>query len=271
MARSHGHWNMSRKTFLPEDAGGCRLWNERRVLSRWEAWVYLINAAAWTGHEVIVGGSVVPIERGETRPLAIRYLMRAWRWGSKKRVVTFLNLLTEDGKIGYGKRTPDGYTYRIVNYEHYQNSGDTEGDASGTVGGDSRGTQAGTKENKGKKGKKGKLSDDTVDPHFDRAWSRYPPRSGGNPRKQAREAWNARRREGVSVEDLSNGLDRYIAYVEATGKVGTEYVMQARTFFGPAHRYAETWDAPSGTGKARPQHFEYAKHATKEWKEPESA
>ena len=43
---------------------------------------------------------------------------------------------------------------------------------------------------------------------------------------------------------MIEGAKRYTAYCEATGKTGTEYVMQAATFLGPERHYLEVWDSP---------------------------
>ena len=76
------------------------------------------------------------------------------------------------------------------------------------------------------------------------AWSKYPTRVGGNPRKRALNAWNARVREGYSPNEMLDGLERYRRFCEATGIVGTSYVMQAATFFGPDRRWEEDWGPP---------------------------
>lgn len=76
---------------------------------------------------------------------------------------------------------------------------------------------------------------------FEAAWALYPARYGGNPKKESFKHWNARRREGVSAEDMLAGVERYAAYCAAAGKVGTEFVMQGPTFFGTSKRYAEQW------------------------------
>lgn len=82
---------------------------------------------------------------------------------------------------------------------------------------------------------------------FESVWSLYPKRSGGNSKREAYIAWRARLRAGAPVEVLHAGVERYAAFCEAEGKVGTQYVMQGRTFFGPGDRYLETWE-PSGNG-----------------------
>lgn len=77
---------------------------------------------------------------------------------------------------------------------------------------------------------------------FDEFWSKYPKRTGGNPKPRAEKAWNARIREGIDPADLISGVGRYATYVEATGKAGSEFVMQAATFLGPDRRWEESWE-----------------------------
>lgn len=78
-------------------------------------------------------------------------------------------------------------------------------------------------------------------PEFEELWVRYPKRTGGNPKREAYSAWRSRLRAGVPLEVLAAGLDRYIAFLEAEGQVGTRYVLQAATFFGTGDRYLEQW------------------------------
>ncbi|CAB1224114.1 hypothetical protein [Serratia liquefaciens] len=88
-------------------------------------------------------------------------------------------------------------------------------------------------------------------PEFETAWLAYPKRAGGNPKPSAYKAWNARLHEGVTPETLLAGVKRYAAFVVATGKLGSEYVKQAATFFGPDRHFEETWQAPAVSGGAR--------------------
>lgn len=82
-------------------------------------------------------------------------------------------------------------------------------------------------------------------PEFEEVWKAYPRRAGGNPKPSAWKAWSARIREGVSSADMLAGVQRYAAFITATGKAGSEYVKQAATFFGPDHHFAESWIAPT--------------------------
>lgn len=74
---------------------------------------------------------------------------------------------------------------------------------------------------------------------FEDAWSRYPDREGGNPKKAAYRAWRARVNDGMSPGKLSAAVRRYRDHCEAEGKDGTRYVLQAATFFGPDEHWME--------------------------------
>ncbi|VTP13197.1 hypothetical protein PUATCC27989T_01031 [Phytobacter ursingii] len=89
-------------------------------------------------------------------------------------------------------------------------------------------------------------------PEFEMAWQAYPKRAGGNSKTAAFKAWNARLKEGVTPEAMHEGVKRYAAYAKATGSVGTQYIKQAATFFGPDRHFEEAWKAPlSASGGIR--------------------
>lgn len=79
------------------------------------------------------------------------------------------------------------------------------------------------------------------DPGFEMAWAAYPSRAGDNPKRRALKAWRARLAAGVPVPDLVAGVQRYARYIRSQGKEGTEFVMQAATFFGPDERWGEAY------------------------------
>lgn len=85
---------------------------------------------------------------------------------------------------------------------------------------------------------------------FGELWPLYPKRAGNNPRAKALRAYTARRVAGVAHDDLAAGLIRYAAFVRATAKEGTVYVMQGATFFGPDEHWVETWAIPADAVKA---------------------
>lgn len=84
-------------------------------------------------------------------------------------------------------------------------------------------------------------------PEFETTWQSYPKRAGSNSKQAAWKAWQARIREGITTADMQAGVERYAAFIAATGKAGTEYVKQASTFFGPNRHFEETWTAPPAT------------------------
>lgn len=84
-------------------------------------------------------------------------------------------------------------------------------------------------------------STDAYPPEFEQVWKLYPRRHRANPKKPAYKAWKARLRAGHSADAIEAGVKRYAEAVEADGKVGTQYVMQAATFFGPNELFLEPW------------------------------
>ncbi len=81
-------------------------------------------------------------------------------------------------------------------------------------------------------------------PEFENAWATYPRRAGGQDKAGAFRAWNARIREGVSIQAMLDGTRRYADFVVATGTAGTQYVKQAKTFYGPSNFFLEAWEKP---------------------------
>jgi hypothetical protein len=92
------------------------------------------------------------------------------------------------------------------------------------------------------KAKKRSATDQPLSPEqFAKAWACYPKRQGDNPKARAIKAWNARIRDGTDPAVMLAGTERYCAFCRDTGKVGTETVKQAATFFGPDRAFEETW------------------------------
>ena len=84
-----------------------------------------------------------------------------------------------------------------------------------------------------------------VDCDFEESWEIYPKRSGSNPKNKAYSAWKARLQgDNWAWDKMYEGVKRYLLFCDATGKTGTEYVMQAATFFGPDQHYENDWIIP---------------------------
>lgn len=100
-------------------------------------------------------------------------------------------------------------------------------------------------------------------PAFEEAWQAYPKRSGGNNKLSAFKAWNARIKQGVQPETMLEGVKRYAAFMASEGKIGTSFVKQAATFFGPDKHFDEVWLVETPTSKAptRKDHSRYEWYA----------
>lgn len=246
-----GHIKIARKAY--DSQHGDPLWLEPRQFSRWEAWEDLIQLATYQERTVSTKYGDVPLGRGEVLT-AVRHLASRWRW-RKDAVTTFLNFLVRDGRIipaplgrdAISNQNPDarrdakagrfGTVYLLVNYDTYQ----AEGTGSPTHRRDAK-----RDAKRDASGDKKESSSTVVNPIMDefdgRIWPFYPKRAGSNPRKAAADAYSARRGEGVSFDALADGLGRYIGYCEAKGWENTEFVMQAKRFFGPGREYENSWD-----------------------------
>lgn len=79
---------------------------------------------------------------------------------------------------------------------------------------------------------------------FAEFWAAYPRRAGGDSKHDAWLQYQARLRSGESATEMLAGAKRYAVYCRETGKLGTEFVKQGRTFLGKARHYLEKWEVP---------------------------
>lgn len=91
------------------------------------------------------------------------------------------------------------------------------------------------------KEKKPKAVKPVYSPEFEEAWTEYPKRAGGNSKVDAYRAWCARVKAGATPAELLAGTQRYTLYCFAEGKIGTSFVKQAATFYGPGFHFLEAW------------------------------
>ncbi|WP_181399566.1 hypothetical protein [Klebsiella pneumoniae] len=92
----------------------------------------------------------------------------------------------------------------------------------------------------------------TYPDEFELVWSIYPKRAGGNSKSDAFKAWNARIRDGTAAEEIYSGVERYAAFVKFEGNLNTQYVKQAKTFFGPGMHFSEPWAIQQAPGARDP-------------------
>lgn len=97
---------------------------------------------------------------------------------------------------------------------------------------------------KAKRPKKAVASTTPAPSLFPEAWKAYPKRSGGNPRALAQKAWDARVKEGVSGQEMLAATKHYAAHCQQEGKVGTAFVLQGGTFYGPSRRWEDFTTPP---------------------------
>lgn len=88
-----------------------------------------------------------------------------------------------------------------------------------------------------------------VDERFELAWKSYPKRPGMN-KAATLKCWNARKREGESVENMISGVKNYANYCKHERKEPS-FILQPTTFFGKTRRYADEY-AISGHDKRPP-------------------
>lgn len=130
-----------------------------------EAWVHLIEIAAWKPMIRRAGkGDVINVGRGQLHT-AERTLADMWSW-DRKRVKRFLTRLEKYGMIRQ-ESGPSGSLITICNYSEYQSDGTDDGAIHGTIQGPfedhSRTTQEEGKERKEGKEKKKWVLPDWID------------------------------------------------------------------------------------------------------------
>lgn len=113
--------------------------DESGPLSEREAWVWLIEKAAWkTCHRRNAKGERITVERGQFHT-SLRNLSTAFGWG-KNKVSRYLDKLAGFRLIGT-VTGQSGCMITICNYAKYQDQKETDEAAAGTVAGQSRDTQ----------------------------------------------------------------------------------------------------------------------------------
>lgn len=233
-----GHIKLARKAFDPHH--GDPLWLEPREFSRWEAWIDLLQLAAFKERPHPTKYGVVDLKRGEF-VASLRWMAKQWKWTVKK-VRAWLGTLQKWARLQPQRETQAGTVYLIVNYDAYQRTAAAEGTAEGTENG-TIGAQQGHKKEALKQVKhKNPLSYDSV---FEEAWAEYPKRPGNN-KAEAWNQWLRRLKDGTDPLDMLEGTRRYRRYVDAQPEeYSRRWVLMARTFFGPARRFADDWTAQS--------------------------
>jgi hypothetical protein len=107
------------------------LWTERRVWSRFEAWIDLIQLASYTDdNEKMINGVLVRWGRGEY-PVSYSFLSQRWNW-SQQRTRGFIKCLEDVYQINR-RITSVATIITLCNYEQY--NGQQQADNSETTSG----------------------------------------------------------------------------------------------------------------------------------------
>ena len=99
-------------------------------------------------------------------------------------------------------------------------------------------------------------------PAFERLWSAYPKRDGGNSKKGAFAKWKATQRRGATVAQLQQATEVYALHCRGKNRDNriiefTGYVSQAETFFGPTEKW-RNWLTPATAAPTPPPAQEVA-------------
>lgn len=186
--------------------------SSREPYSRREAWIWLIEAAAFTERRVGVVGKTVTIARGQLTH-STRFMAGKWGW-SEAGVRRFLHRLKTDAMID-AHSDAGQMIVTICNYDKYQ-TGQVIADADVDAAGDAEATQhrrsTDAKKKEGNKGKEGKkdivaiATLDDFDAEFAILWADYPEKVGKAP---ARKKFEIARRK-VSLTVILAGITAYI-------------------------------------------------------------
>lgn len=93
MSDDHGYFKLSRKLFDGSD----EFWPKNRPFTRFEAWIDMIQMAAYKAHERMIGNQSVKVETGQI-VASSRFLAKRWGWG-RQRVRGFLQSLRRQSRV----------------------------------------------------------------------------------------------------------------------------------------------------------------------------
>lgn len=179
------------------------LYQEKRVFSRYEAWLDMLMMANHKDNRVVLGNEFLDVRRGQFIT-SIRKLCDKWGW-SKTKVTQFLKMLESDERVVYFSDTKKT-VITIGKYGFYQAGEDSEKTEEGHLE-DTEETRKSTNKN-GKETKK-----EIYTPQFDEFWSVYPRKVS---KTDAAKAWNTLIKFGTSIDEIITATRSYAA--ECQGK-----------------------------------------------------
>lgn len=154
------------------------LWEEERSLSKAEAWLDLLQLAAFAPYKKIVKGKLIGLEQGELIA-SVRFLAKRWVWG-KDKSAKFMSLLESDNMIRRISRQGETIVSlcKYSDYAALELNDQTVTRTPTRQGADSDQTVTRTKDKKVKKNKKIKKEEEELSLPFDssefsQAWAEW--------------------------------------------------------------------------------------------------
>lgn len=120
-------WFVVKRGTLAKD-----LFAPKGPFSKFEAWVWMVESAAYQETTITRGKTTITVPRGNLHH-SIRFMAGKWRW-SEKAVRTFISALESEGaveKVGARSGARLGAQLRLCNYDKYQLGGHSQGHAQG--------------------------------------------------------------------------------------------------------------------------------------------
>jgi hypothetical protein len=213
------------------------LWDERRKFSRAEAFIDLIQSANFAPKKVLIGNTVIPLERGQ-QVASLRFLGQRWGWSTFK-VKSFLKLLFEQ-KMAYSETKHQQTVLTLCNYDTYNSAkGDgqtqTKRDHNTTI----------TKQKKDKK-ERSNNSCPKSDEEALALWKIFPRKSRDrSSQKQVKDAYRKATNK-PPIDEIAASLRKWVAS-EDWQKEGGQYALGA-------HRWINNRQWESTPEPARPTH-----------------
>ena len=198
------------------------LYKEKRVFSKYEAWIDLIMMANHEDNKILLGQELILVKKG-SRITSIRKLKEKWKWSNTK-VTTFLKILKDDGMIDYKSDTKKTLI-TIVNYEDYQDTEKKKRHRNATETPRKRHESTQTIINNNDNNYNNKDIVEIVDYLNQVCTTNY--RSSS---KKTQSLINARKKEGFTVQDFKTVIDK--KNKEWSGNKEMQQYLRPETLFG---------------------------------------
>lgn len=249
--------------------------------SRAQAWIWMIESAAWGDHRIEVGGQFVPIERGQFSH-SFRFMAQAWRW-PEANVRRYVRRLQSDARID-AAIVAGQILITVRDYDSLQSFTNlvpslTDAATDATVTQQRRSSDANKNsinsvnrytapsalvltppENKRPR----KRTAPPEHPRFKDFWAAKPTRGGAtDDRKRAATLFARLVDSGVDPEEIIRGALGYAAWATTDGCAGTKYIQQGTTFLNSEawKQYATTAAAPAAESPSKTAY----RSAFKDW------